>query len=40
MTESSVVEQDQLLAHKNTAFNYDRYGNQILSRSQSATQHR
>ncbi|OZS41299.1 hypothetical protein ASV53_24535, partial [Photobacterium sanguinicancri] len=40
VSESSVVEQDLLLAHKDTAFNYDRYGNQILSRSQSATQHR
>ncbi|MEZ8738588.1 RHS repeat-associated core domain-containing protein [Photobacterium swingsii] len=40
VSESSVVEQDRLLANKDTAFNYDRYGNQILSRSQSATQHR
>ncbi|MDO6501277.1 hypothetical protein, partial [Photobacterium sanguinicancri] len=40
VSESSVVEQDLLLAHKDTVFNYDRYGNQILSRSQSATQHR
>ncbi|WP_261858744.1 RHS repeat-associated core domain-containing protein [Photobacterium sanguinicancri] len=40
VSESSVVEQDQLLAHKDIAFNYDLYGNQILSRSQSATQHR